>query len=83
MSEQATSGLATSLHSPGCASLGLDLNLIPAGMTGNTKYFTRLSAWLEERTASTANPGTTDLRGAVNPGKSVTQPPAQPQEGRP
>lgn len=50
MSEQATClvSLATQLTFSWLCFLGLDLSLIPAGMTGNTKYFTRISAWLEE-----------------------------------
>lgn len=65
--------------------LGLNLSLIPAGMTGNTKYFTRINAWLEEPTAST----TTRYHGPrriVNPKEiSVTQlrVASQPQEGQP
>lgn len=65
--------------------LGLDLSLIPAGMTGNTKYFARISAWLDEPAAS----ATTRYHGPwriANPEEiSVTQPPvaSQPQEGQP
>lgn len=43
--------------------LGLDLSLIPAGMTGNTKYFTRINACLWEPTAST----TTRYHGPEDP----------------
>lgn len=87
MSEQAGClvSLATQLTFSWLCFLGLDLSLIPAGMTGNTKYFTRISAWLEGPTAS----ATTRYRGpqrSVNPKEvSVTQPrvASQPQEGQP
>lgn len=66
--------LATQLTFSWLCFLGLDLNLIPAGMTGNTKYFTRISAWLEERTATTATRYHGPQR-SVNPEEiSVTQP---------
>lgn len=32
---------------------GFDLSLIPAGMTGNTKYFAGINDWLQEPSAST------------------------------
>lgn len=32
-----------------------DLSLIPAGMTGNTKYFPRISDWPREPAASTTS----------------------------
>lgn len=72
-------------HSPGCAFWGFDSSLIPAGMTGNTKYFARINAWLEEPTASTTTryPGPQRI---VNPKEiSVTQlrEASRPQEGQP
>lgn len=76
MSEQATClvSLATQLTFSWLCFLGLDVSLIPAGMTGNTKYFTRISAWLEEPTASTTSRYQGPQR-SVNPEEiSVTQP---------
>lgn len=64
---------------------GLDLSLIPAGMTGNTKCCTQVHAWLHKPTAST----TTRYRGPrrmLNPKEiTLTQPlvASQPQEGQP
>lgn len=71
--------------------LGLDLSLIPAGMTGNTKYFARINAWLEGPTACLEEPTastTTRYHGPqriINPEEiSVTQlqEAPQPQEGQ-
>lgn len=64
---------------------GFDLSLIPARMTGNTKYFARIKAQLEGPTAST----TARYHGpqkTLNPKKiSVTQlrVASRPQEGQP
>jgi hypothetical protein len=49
-----------------------DLSLIPAGITGNTKYFPRISAWLGSQLPQ-PQPGTLDLRSLISRKSSVTQ----------